>query len=146
ETVRSGAAGGIALRTSPGDPQGVDIIFLDERGADLSRSAQRKLERVFSRQEFRRAFPGEIAELILPSRVVENYAQELLRCVDTSGVREAELKVVLDCAGGTASLVLPSLLGRLGIDALTVNNRLDEASPAETLAVHMRDLERLGDL
>lgn len=145
-TQRGDAAGGIALRTTPGDPQGVDIVIVDERGSDLSRAAQRKLERMFSRQEFRRAFPGEIAELTFPSRIVETYAQELFRCVDTSGVTQPPLKVVLDCAGGTAALVLPSLLGRLRVDVLTVNNRLDENSPTETLAEHMRDLERLGDL
>ena len=55
-------------------------------------------------------------------------------CVDMSGVREAGLKVVVDSAGGTASLVLPTLLGTIGVDVLTVNNRLDEASPTETAA------------
>ena len=34
--------------------------------------------------------------------------------VDTTGVAEAGLKVVVDAAGGSAGLVLPSLLGRLG--------------------------------
>ena len=33
-------------------------------------------------------------------------------------MREAELKVVVDCAGGTASLVLPELLGRIGVEVL----------------------------
>ena len=112
ETARRKYSGGIALRTTPGDTQSVDIIFLDERGAELSQGAQRKLERVFSRQEFRRAFPGEIAELSYPPRVVELYTHELLRCVDLDGVNGAGLKVVADCAGGTVSLVLPTLLGR----------------------------------
>src|SRR5215469_16514419 len=135
ETARSDASGGIALRTTPGDPQSIDIIFLDERGADLSPAACRKIERVFSRQEYRRAFPGEIAELNYPPRVVESYASELLRCVDISGVQDAGLKVVLDCAGGTAALVLPSLLGRIGVvEVHTLNNRLDEEQPTQTLA------------
>ncbi|MGH3320537.1 MAG: sugar phosphate nucleotidyltransferase [Streptosporangiaceae bacterium] len=146
ETARGDAAGGVAVRTTPADPQGVDIIFLNEFGADLSRAAQRKLERVFSRQEFRRAFPGEIAELTFPPRVVATYTQELMRCVDMREVAEAELKIVLDCAGGTSSLVLPSLLGRIGVDVLTVNNRLDEVSPTETPGDRRRDLERLGEL
>jgi mannose-1-phosphate guanylyltransferase/phosphomannomutase len=63
-----------------------------------------------------------------------------------SGVRDAEMKVVIDCAGGTSSLVLPSLLGRVGVDVLTVNNRLDDASPTETLAERRRDLQRLAEL
>ncbi|HJZ07388.1 MAG TPA: sugar phosphate nucleotidyltransferase, partial [Trebonia sp.] len=103
ETARSDYSGGIALRTTPGDSQSIAIIFLDERGAELSQAAQRRLERVFSRQEFRRAFPGEIAELSYPPRVVEWYTHELLRSVNLNGVRDADLKVVADCAGGTVS-------------------------------------------
>ena len=66
--------------------------------------------------------------------------------IDTSGITGAGLKVVLDTAGGAAALVLPTLLGRLDIDVLTVNNRLDETASTETLSEHMRDLERLGEL
>jgi mannose-1-phosphate guanylyltransferase/phosphomannomutase len=144
-TARSDASGGIALRTTPGDPQSIDIIFLDERGTDLSLAACRKLERVFSRQEYRRAFPGEIAGLVYPPRVVESYAAELLRCVDMSGVADAGLKVVLDCADGTAALVLPSLLGRIGVKVLTLNNGLDEESPTQSLAELRAGLQRLAE-
>ncbi|MFD0691027.1 mannose-1-phosphate guanyltransferase [Actinomadura fibrosa] len=146
ETGRADSAGGIYIRTTLGDPQGVDIIFLAPNGADLSQAAQRKLERVFGRQEYRRAFPGEIAELNYPPRIVETYTRDLLRCVDTGGVREAGLKIVLDNAGGTTSLVLPNLLGMMGVEVLTRNSGLDEANPTETLAERMRDLERLGEL
>jgi mannose-1-phosphate guanylyltransferase/phosphomannomutase len=146
EIAHSDSAGGIMIHTTPGDAQSVDIMFLDERGADLAPGAQRRLERVFSRQEFRRAFPGEIADLTYPSRTLEDYSQELLRCVDTSGISEAGLKVVIDTAGGTAALILPTLLARIGIDVLTVNNRLDDTAPTETLSEHMRALERLGEL
>jgi mannose-1-phosphate guanylyltransferase / phosphomannomutase len=145
-TARSEAGGGIALRTTPGNPQSIDIIFLDERGAELSQAAARKLERVFSRQEYRRAFPGEIAELSYPPRVVESYAAELVQSADMTGVREAALKVVVDCAGGTASLVLPELLGRIGLEALTVNNRLDEGSPTQSLAQVRAGMQRLSEL
>jgi mannose-1-phosphate guanylyltransferase / phosphomannomutase len=146
ETARDHYSGGIALRTTPGDPQSVDIIFLDERGAELSQADQRKLERVFSRQEFRRAFPGEIAELSYPPRVVESYCHELLSRIDMRGVREAGLKVVADCAGGTASLVLPSLLGTIGVEVLILNGGLDEVSPTETVAQQRAGLQRLADM
>ena len=145
-TSHTQAAGGVVLRTSPGDPQSIDIVFLDEHGADLSPAAQRRLERVFSRQEFRRAFPGEIAELSFPSRTLETYVQELLRVVDVRGLAEADLKVVVDTAGGAAALALPALLGPLGVDVLTVSNRLDERAAAETLETHLQALDRLGGL
>jgi len=38
------------------------------------------------------------------------------------------------------------MLGRMGVDALIVNGRLDESSPTETLASHMQGLARLGEL
>jgi mannose-1-phosphate guanylyltransferase/phosphomannomutase len=146
QTARSNSSGGIALRTTPHDPESIDIIFMDAGGADLSQSAQRKLDRVFSRQEYRRAFPGEIGSLSYPPRVVESYTDELLRCIDMTAVREAELKVVVDCAGGTAALVMPGLLGRIGVDVLTVNNRLDESAPTQSLAQSRADLQRLSEL
>ena len=145
-TSTTDAVGGVVVRTTPGDPQSVDIVFLDASGADLSPGAQRRLERVLSRQEFRRAFPGEIAELSFPARVVDTYTRELLRSVDVSGVAEARLKVVLDAAGGSAALTLPSLLGHLDVDVLTVDNRLSGEAASGSLAEHLRRLERLGDL
>jgi mannose-1-phosphate guanylyltransferase / phosphomannomutase len=146
ETARSDYSGGIALRTTPGDSQSIDIIFLDEHGAELSQAAQRRLERVFSRQEFRRAFPGEIAELSYPPRVVEWYTHALLRSVNLNGVRDADLKVVADCAGGTVSLVLPTLLGRIGVEVHTLNNRLDEVNPTQTVAQQRAGMQRLAEV
>jgi mannose-1-phosphate guanylyltransferase/phosphomannomutase len=146
ETARGNYSGGIAVRTTPGDSQSIDIIFLDENGAELSQAAQRKLERVFSRQEFRRAFPGEIAELSYPPRMVEWYTHELLRAVDRSGVHGAGLKVVADCAGGTVSVVLPTLLGRFDVDVLTLNNRLDEVTPTQTVAQNRAGMQRLAEV
>jgi mannose-1-phosphate guanylyltransferase/phosphomannomutase len=140
------SVGGVTLRTTPGDPQSIDIVFLDAQGADLSLGAQRKLERVFFREEFRRAFPGEIAELTFPARSLDQYSQELTSAIDVSGVRGSSLKIVVDAAGGAASLILPSLLGKLGVDVLTINGRLDEMSTTESLADHMRGIERLGEL
>jgi mannose-1-phosphate guanylyltransferase / phosphomannomutase len=53
---------------------------------------------------------------------------------------------VLDCAGGTAALVLPSLLGRIGVDVHTLNNRLDEEMPTQTLAQLRADMQRLAEV
>jgi mannose-1-phosphate guanylyltransferase/phosphomannomutase len=145
-TAASDAAGGLVLRTSPDDAQSIDLVLLDSDGADLPPAAQRRLERVLSRQEFRRAFPGEIAELSFPARTVETYVRELLRAVDVRGVEGAGLKVVLDTAEGTAALVVPALLGRLGVDVLTVNNRLSETAGPGSPDQTRQELERLGSL
>src|SRR5258708_28689335 len=99
ETARSECSGGIAMRTTPGDPQSIDIIFLDEHGADLSQATERKLERVFFRQEFRRAFPGEIAELTYPPPGTTASTGELLPCSAITGVRDARPTALAHSAG-----------------------------------------------
>jgi len=137
-------AGGIMIKTTTGVPDSVDISFLDARGTELSQAAQRKLERIYSRQEYRRAFPGEIGDLTFPSRSLENYAQLLLQSIDTTDV--TDLRVVIDAGGGAASLVLPMLLGRLGVDAHVVGVGLDEVHPTETAADRAAALERLTSL
>jgi mannose-1-phosphate guanylyltransferase/phosphomannomutase len=142
----SDAAGGVMLRATPGRPDHIDILFFDAEGGDLSPAVQRKLDRVYSRQEFRRAFPDEIGELRFPARTADIYTQDLLDRVDTTGLAEADLKVVLDTSGGAASLVLPTLLGRLGIDVLTVNGRVDDHVALQSAADSERALSRLGGL
>jgi len=146
ETRRDGGAGGMMLRTTRGVPDSVEIVFLDDRGADLTPQAIRRVERILQRQEFRRAFPGEIGDLSFPPRAVESYVQDLHRAVDTTGLAESGMKVVVDTAGGVASIVLPTLLARLHVDVLTVNNRLDDDQPTETPASRSRALEQLGEL
>jgi mannose-1-phosphate guanylyltransferase/phosphomannomutase len=134
------------IRTTEGDPERIDIVFLDADGDNLSPTAQRKLDRVISRQEFRRAFPGEIGDLRLPARTADRYSRDLLDRIDTTGVAEAALKVVIDPSGGAASLVLPMLLGRLGVDVLTVNGRLDDLVTTHTAEQRRAAVARLGDL
>lgn len=141
-----GSAGGIMIRTTPGVPDSVDIMFFDERGADLSQASQRKLDRVYARQEYRRAFPGEVGDLRFPASIYDSYTGALLRAVDTEGVAEADLKIVVDASHGSAGLVLPNLLGRLGVEALTINPGLDEARPTETAEVRRAGLVRLGEM
>ena len=97
------------------------------------------------RQEFRRAFPGEIAELSLPARVVEAYTHELLRCVDMHrGPRGRPQGRGRLRAAAPPRWCCPACSAGSGVEVLTVNNRLDEASPTETLAERRRDLQRLG--
>jgi mannose-1-phosphate guanylyltransferase/phosphomannomutase len=145
ETAR-GNAGGVLIRTTPGIPDSVDIQFVDSRGADLSHAAQRKLERVFTRQEYRRAFPGEIGDLTFPPRVVENYVKQLLGSIDTRGVSGSGMKVVVDAGNGSAGLMLPMLVGGLGVDVLTVNVGIDEARPTQSEDDRDRAVRRLGEL
>jgi mannose-1-phosphate guanylyltransferase/phosphomannomutase len=115
------SAGGITVRLAPDDPQSVIIRFFDGQGIDISEAVQRKIERLFYREDFRRALAGEIGDIGFPARALEHYTAILMDQVDMDAIRGARMKVVLDYAFGSASFVMPNVLAKLGADVLTVN-------------------------
>lgn len=133
------AVGGISVRTSPRDPEVVEIRLFDAKGADLSPGDQRKIERVFFREDYRRAAHDKLGELEFPPRALEQYAAGLTGALAVDEIRALAPKVVIDYAFGASALVGPSLLGRLGCDALSVNAFTDEHRPVLDSA----DLDRL---
>ena len=117
----SGAQGGVTVRLQPDDPQSVVIRFFDANGIDIDESMQRKIERLFYREDFRRAFAADIGDIEFPGRALEFYTAGLMSTVEVDVIRNAGAKVVLDYAYGSASLVMPSVLAKLGADVLAVN-------------------------
>jgi mannose-1-phosphate guanylyltransferase / phosphomannomutase len=145
DTARA-AQGGVYLRTTLGVPESIDLLLLDSTGSDLSVPERQKLERILVRRDFRRAFPGEIGDIHTPHRSVDEYVAQLASSIDTSGVPESSLKVVIDTGAGPAALVLPRLLSSLPVSVLTVNNRLDEDHPTSTGPSYHAAMSRLAEL
>ncbi|MFE0105124.1 sugar phosphate nucleotidyltransferase [Streptomyces sp. NPDC059009] len=146
QQTRLAAVGGIYVRTAPGDPDSVEINFFDVDGADLSEAAKRKLDRVYARQEYRRAFPGEIGAITHPAGVLDTYAESLSDYIDRQRVTGSGIKAVIDAAHGAVGHVLPGLVGRLGIDALVLNSGVEDASPTESSVERAEGLARLGEM
>ena len=143
-TVRAEqAAGGISVRTSPSDPETVEIRFFDADGADLPETTQRKVERIYFREDYRRAGPSKIGDLVFPPRALEQYGAGLIRAIDVAAIRARAPKVVVDYAYGPTSLIGPSILGRLGCDVLAVNAFADEHRPVLVAADLTKLLEDL---
>jgi mannose-1-phosphate guanylyltransferase / phosphomannomutase len=119
--ARPEADAGITIRLEEDDPQSVVIRFFDGKGADITETAQRKIERLFLREDFRRVFPGEIGDIGFPPRHLEQYSAALESVVDVAGIARAGFKVVVDYSYGATSFVMPNILSKLGADVLAVN-------------------------
>ena len=120
------ATGGIVVRSTPYDPQSVDIQFIDDRGIDIDPAEQRKVERAFFRDDLRRAFHTEFGELTFPPRGREYYLRGMEDAIDAEVVRAARPKIVVDYGFGAAAVTSPVVLGRLGVDVLAANATVDE--------------------
>jgi mannose-1-phosphate guanylyltransferase/phosphomannomutase len=140
------AQGGMTVRLASGDPDSVEIRFFDSHGADIDEGTQRKVERLLYREDFRRAFAGDIGEIVFPPRAMEYYTAALSGSVDIDAIAERKFKVVLDYSFGAAASVMPNVLAKIGADVLSVNPYASTAYAAQAEEEHELRVERLGNL
>lgn len=138
--------GGITVRLASGDSERVEIRIFDSNGRDITEANQRSIERLLAREEFRRAFAGDIGDIVFPPRALEFYTAALEDCVDPDRLAERGFKVVLDYSFGAASLALPAVLAKVGADVLAVNPFA--ATRVSQLGLDQRDarVERVATL
>ncbi|MDI6740482.1 MAG: sugar phosphate nucleotidyltransferase, partial [Candidatus Edwardsbacteria bacterium] len=119
--------GGMHSRKSPFDPKLCDIIFFDSDGKDLPAAKVKNLERLFLREDFKRAEPDNTGVIEFPSRVLETYREGLLKYIGVKTIQGAGFRVVIDYACGAAANIFPSILGELGIEVVAINAFLNPA-------------------
>lgn len=119
------AVGGIHCRLAKDDVRNLQIQFFDERGVNIGKTTERKIENSFFREEFRRTLMDEVGQIDFPGRAIEQYTKEFVTRLDLSLLTEAGFKVVVDYGSGGSSTVLPQILGRLGCESVSLNAHLD---------------------
>lgn len=145
--LRSGnERGGIHVRKSPYDERQVDIIFLDADGRDLPVGKAKAIERLFMREDFLRASPSKVGRLDFPVRVTESYSEDFLKHLDIDAIERAHFKVVIDYSYGGASLILPSILGSLDCEVVSLNAYLDPKKLTRTRREFNRSIKQLSTI
>ncbi|MRR11873.1 hypothetical protein EG835_05260, partial [bacterium] len=138
------AAGGVHVCAVDNDPQSLEIHFYDSHGIDLSSGNEKKVERLYFRQEFRRAFFEEIGEILYPPRALEYYNTGLTIALDAAGPVRRSIRVVADMGLSPASFVLPSLAASWGIDLISMRAYVDSERPRVGTAERDSQLEQLS--
>ncbi|MCB9147548.1 MAG: NTP transferase domain-containing protein [Caldilineaceae bacterium] len=121
---------GIHVRLSPFDQRVVDIRFIDQNGLNLSRTTERDIERIFTREDFRRAYLNEMGVIDYQINPIKAYQEDFLQFVDTERIRQAHFKIVIDYSHGLAADALADILTQLGVDVVPLNARVDESKLA----------------
>ncbi len=144
----SDAAGGLHLRLSPVDNRVVDIRFFDNRGLELAKATERKIETTYFREDFRRVFLDEIGRIFYPTGVSERYADDFLNNIDVAAVQNGAPynRIVVDYGGGSAATVLPPLLTQLGCDVVALNASIEESSLVQTPEQFEAGISRLSPI
>lgn len=162
------AAGLIHVRVSQRETEKVKIEFFDSAGVAITKAAERKIESTFFKEDFPRCLPSDIGNISYPSRVREYYMAEFLNHVKgqvfeqdkvafcvvpgsnyTRVTKDGQLitrppKVVLDYAMAETGVILPDLLGQLGIETVVLNASIRGNPPRQEERMAMR--KQLADV
>ncbi|HBZ00270.1 MAG TPA: nucleotidyltransferase [candidate division Zixibacteria bacterium] len=145
--LRSGRlAGGIHTRLNPDGNEEIDMIFFDQNGSDLPTSKSKSIERLFFREDFRRAPIAGTGSIDFPSRVIEGYRESFIPYIEKSVFEKTSPKVVIDYSYGGASEILPGILGELGIDAISLNSFIDQKKVYYFSQFQREALKQLGTI
>ena len=147
-TCVTDAVGGVHVRISPYDNRVVDIKFFDSRGLDIDKSAERKIENTFFREDYRRAYLNEVGTISEAPQLGERYSHDFLEALDVEKVRRYADRgsLVVDYAHSTSSYILPPLLNQLGVDVVALSGSIDETKLARTTVEFDAGLEQLATI
>jgi mannose-1-phosphate guanylyltransferase / phosphomannomutase len=114
-------AAGFHVGFSSADPELAQIRFFEDPGIQLTPALQKEIEKHFSRGELRRSAGSGIGIVEYPVRARESYAEDLLGTLDIEAIRSRGFRIVVDYGYSAASLVLPIVLGPLGVEAVSAH-------------------------
>ena len=116
-----GEVGGVSFQQLQGVRGMTSIRFFAEQGIDISTSFSKSVERVFMREEFRRAPHQEIGVIFEHPRLADFYAESYLRALAVEEIRARSFRLVVDNSHSAAVVVLPRLLAELGCEVVSLN-------------------------
>lgn len=162
------AAGLIHVRVSQREPEKIMVEFFDAQGISVTKKFERKIETTFFKEDFPRSKPSDVGHISYPSRVREYYKEAFLETIKgqvfeedkvpfcvvpgstfTRVTRSGEIatqspKVVLDYAMAETGVILPDLLGQLGIETVVLNSSIRGNPPRQEERTAMR--KQLSDV
>lgn len=127
--VRQYYDGGIMITASHNPPEFNGLKFLDEFGIGLPDDIELEIESLYFDSEPIRANWDEIGEKYTNDNIIDEYIQTAMSHVDVDAIKEANLKVVLDCGSGAGSFTAPYLVRELGCEVTTLNCQADGFFP-----------------
>lgn len=119
------AMGGVHICAADGDPQSIEIHFYDAEGIDVSTGQEKKIERLYFRKEFRRAFFDEVGEILYPPRALEYYTTGLTTALNNGGRTKRRYTAVVDMGLSPASFVLPTIAAEWDLELIGLRAYVD---------------------
>ena len=126
--VRKYYDGGIMITASHNPPKYNGLKLLDQDGIGTPDELEEEIEEIYFNDKQERVTWDKIGKAY-KADIIDEYCEEILKRVDVQKIREAKLKVVLDCGSGAACGTTPFIIRKLGCEITTLNCQPDGAFP-----------------
>jgi len=119
---RFGADAGIMFTSGhyEGDKTGIRIF--DETGAELTSDRLNEIREIFQSGQIRRVPPAEMMNISDATGAIDVYVAGMRNVIDREAIAKENFKIVIDCALGPVSNVLPSMLTDMGCEVIAINS------------------------
>lgn len=141
--VRNYYDGGVMITASHNPPKYNGLKFVDSDGIGIEDEWEQKIEEMFFDEEPLRVSWNGIEESSKNHGIIEEYIQNVIERVDSKLIKEANLKVIVDCGSGAACFTTPYLLRKLGCQVTTMNCQPDGFFPGRNPEPTSENLEEL---
>ncbi len=125
-----GVVGGIHVRVHPDRPDYILIEFIDQKGINISKAQEKKIEGAYFKEDLRRVQIHEIGNVVYPSQMVATYCTAFEKYLNVEAIHHTSSKVVIDYTYAVSGAVLPQLLAKFGCDAVVLNASLKQTAIA----------------
>ncbi len=121
-------AGGIHVRLHPDRPDYIVIEFIDQKGINISKAQEKKIEGAYFKEDLRRVQIPEIGNVVYPIQMIDTYCTAFEKHLNSEAIRHSNSKVIIDYSYGVSGAVLPQLLAKFGCDAVVLNASLKQTA------------------
>src|SRR5262249_24036977 len=128
------------------NPKLAMMEFFDSQGTYLSKNAERKVETIFFREDFRRVDADQVGVMEFAGRRIEQYAEDFYHHLKVDLVWKRHLKVVADFAFGRLASIYPTMLGHMGCDLIALNAYPDVQKTPKTVEARAALLPNLAQI
>ena len=144
-THASGSQGGIHVQGSSHDERVVEIRILDKNGLDIDTNTERRIEGIFFREDYRRAYYNEIGRITDVVNAADTYSTAFLKALRADVFADnRSFQVAVDYDHASSSSILPGILRKVGVRSVELNANLDDVNTTTQRENDADNLERLA--
>ncbi|MBE0513411.1 sugar phosphate nucleotidyltransferase [Sulfurimonas sp.] len=137
---------GVHFRQSAKDQEETEILFYTSEGLFIDTNLSKNIEKIFFRENFRRARSNQIGEIDEDFETNTRYSNAIKEKIDTNLFKKRDIKIVTNLMFGSTSKIYPNILNNLNIESIILNAYKDDKQLQKMPSVINRAHSEVGKI